>query len=116
MRHSPPQAYTYEDSEEAFPFYINRLDHNELNQDCVWNKHMNTPAWMNVAQIYKSSGAPGAQLGIHNTCSGNPNDITGGLFSDTSPLFGCLWSGQNQDKAHSRNGRFVNEMAYHKLI
>lgn len=52
--------YTYQDSEEAFPFYINLLDHNELNKECVWNKQVNTPAWMNVALLYKFNGAQDA--------------------------------------------------------
>lgn len=62
--------YTYQDSEHPF-FYINLL-----NQDCVWNKQMNTLAWMNVA-------LKGVQSGMQNTCRGNPNDIT-------SPQFGCF--------------------------
>lgn len=61
--------YTYQDSEETFPFCINLLEHNELNQECVWNKQMSTPAWMNVALLYKFKGVRVALLGIQNACS-----------------------------------------------
>lgn len=59
-----PIDYTYQDSEQFFSILHKLLDHNKLNQECLWKKQMNIPAWMNLAPPKKRlNGAQGAYLG-----------------------------------------------------
>lgn len=57
--------YTYQDSEQFFFSILHKLlDHNKLNQECLWKKQINTPAWMNLVPPKKRlNGAQGAYLG-----------------------------------------------------